>query len=298
MSETSKDSTVRKIVGIQKSHEISEALLRNPNLVEAIVELYREGCTHAIIAEKLIPEELARSLSVARAAIGNVLEEAMDEDERIRLGKEHQQQSRIATGYRLLAGRKGIHAQTPEEKGDAARKGGKAARLAFAQLSEEEKESHLAKLRAAIQLAMDNLSDEAREIRRKNGRIQGLRCKIEGKGLFGISAERKAEIARKTALKLLEEGRGIHALTPEQRRAAVKKSLQRQGKALHPEGFKERLLELVEDPSFRRTKGSEKEYPDYERIRLQLKEEFGLDLKIATLRAEASRTRRKAKKTA
>jgi len=257
MESEQKVLTKEQITAIQKAQEIGRALAKsNPE----IVDYYREGAFQRDIALRVVPDQYGRSEKVAVGAVGYALRILLSDDELERLGNDNRKRSSIAVGEHTLQKGKGIHAQTLDERAEAAKKGFE-----------------------------EGLGQLDREVLayfgRKGGKKAAKTNEQQGTGIYGLSDEQRQEIGRRNGQKNYENGVGIHAMTPEKRLEAVIKGLHSQGKVPFTDEEKITLVELASNPAYQHTEGARQPgKPNYEKIRAELLDRFGVERTVLSLR--------------
>lgn len=248
--------TQEQMTALIKGGEIGEKLVKDH---PEIADLYRSGNSLALIAEEVIPGEVAISLGVAILGVRRALQALIPEEEFAAIGKQHQSQHGIELGYRLKVEMRGIFGLTPEQRSAI----GKAASAASA--VKRDKEEHRAVARRV-----------------------GHASKINGTGIFGLTEEQKREAKIKGGKTVREQGKGIFGLTDEIRKEISRKALEARGFTPFSDEEINRLLELANDPAYQypvshRYAGK----PHNQKISARMHEEFGIERTAQSLGMKA-----------
>lgn len=110
----------RQQAALARSRKLGQALAA---ATPVIAEFYRAGATTYQLAEKYLPQQMEISRGIAMNAVRYALQQLLSPEELRELGRIHESNGGITGGNSTFRGRKGIHAQTLEERLGAARNG-------------------------------------------------------------------------------------------------------------------------------------------------------------------------------
>ncbi len=226
---------------------------------------YESGCTHFQIAKKYTPQEIRRSRKVATSAVGYALRELLPEEECQVIARDHKLRGSRAVGRDTLRKKKGIHAQTLEERVELGRKN--------------------------YDVGLGQLDPALRSyFGRMGGKAAAKVHARQRTGFYAITPQERTRLGRQNGTKVYQNGTGIYAMTAKEKRQALIKSLEAQGKVPYNKREIATLERLAQNPEYQHPNGDRQPgRPDYARIQVELNRRFGNERTISSLRTRYCR---------